>query len=185
MEVSKPNLPSPCSDATDIAAKAASWQPSAATQRRMRLAGLRPTRQRLAVLKALDDNAARFLDAEALHRATRASPVVAPLATVYRILAEMERARVAQSVRVGSRTLYRKVADDEPAQPHLVCCDCGLARPLGEDALMSQLFEGAARLGFRLGLRTALVGVCSACVDQDAAAKQPPNRCVTTTHSGA
>jgi Fur family ferric uptake transcriptional regulator len=134
----------------------------------MSLAGMRPTQQRLAVLKALNDNAARFLDVEALHQATQGGGVAVPLATVYRILVEMEKARIAQSTKQGSRVLYRQVPDDEVAQPHFVCTRCGLAEPLGNDALMSQLFEGAGRHGFRLSPRIALVGLCSACSSKHA-----------------
>lgn len=124
---------------------------------------MRPTQQRLAVLKALNDNAARFLDVEALHHATLGADVAVQLSTVYRILVEMEKARIAQSTKQGARVLYRQVPDDEVAQPHFVCTRCGLAEPLGNDALMSQLFEGAGRHGFHLSPRIALVGLCSGC----------------------
>jgi Fur family transcriptional regulator, ferric uptake regulator len=129
----------------------------------MGLAGLRPTPQRLAVLKALHEHAARFLDVEALHHAALGADIAVPLATVYRTLVELERAGIAQSIKLGTPVLYRRVPDDDVAQPHLVCTACGLAEPLGNDALMSQLSEGAGRHGFQLHPRVALVGLCATC----------------------
>lgn len=143
-------------------------QPAPGAVRRLNLASLRLTPQRRAVLRALDDNFQRFLDVETLHRSTRCWEVPVNLASVYRILVEMEKARIVQVVKLGARLLYRKVPDDEVAQPHFVCTRCGLAEPLGNDALMSQLFEGAGRHGFRLSPRIALVGLCAACSSKHA-----------------
>ncbi|WP_284144039.1 Fur family transcriptional regulator [Ottowia testudinis] len=140
-----------------------SWQPGAGTLQRLHTSGLRLTQARRAVLRALHDNRGRFLDAEAVHRWTKAATWRVNLTSVYRILAELDKARVAQATQIGARTFYSMVPEGEAAQPHFVCRRCGHAQALGSDVLLTQLFEGAARLGFHLDQRLTLFGVCSAC----------------------
>ena len=154
-----------------------SWQPGTATLQRLRTSRLRLTLARRAVLRALHDNRGRFLDAEAVHQWTQAATWHVNLTSVYRILAELDKARVAQATQLGARMFYSMVPEGEAAQPHFVCHRCGHAQALGSDALLTQLFEGAARLGFHLDQRLTLVGVCSACnASAPGSVKQPQKR---------
>jgi len=153
------------------AAPASPWQPDAVVRRRMGLAGLRLTQSRLVVLRALHDNSARFLEVESLQRAIQERGVTVPLPSIYRILVDMEKARLVQSTRQGARVLYRQVFEEVTAQPHFVCAHCGLAQPLGDAALLSKLIRCAEQQGFRMGPRIALTGVCAACKDEPIAHK--------------
>lgn len=74
-----------------------SWQPGTATLQRLRTSRLRLTLARRAVLRALHDNRGRFLDAEAVHQWTQAATWHVNLTSVYRILAELDKAPMARS----------------------------------------------------------------------------------------
>lgn len=132
----------------------------------MGLAGMRLTQSRLAVLKALHENATRFLEVESLQRAIQEGGRSIPLPTAYRILVEMEKARLVQSTRRGARVLYRQVFEEETGQPQFVCTQCGLAQAMGDAALIAKLTRCAAQQGFRMDPSVTLVGLCAACTER-------------------
>ncbi len=74
---------------------------------RLRDAGLRPTRQRLALAKILFGSGDRHVSAETLHREAVAARVPVSLATVYNALNQFTRAGLLREVAIeGDRTYF-------------------------------------------------------------------------------
>ena len=76
------------------------------TLTRLREAGLRPTRQRLALGRLLFDGGDRHVTAEALHEEAQAAGVSVSLATVYNTLHQFTEAHLLREVVVDSARTY-------------------------------------------------------------------------------
>lgn len=73
---------------------------------KLRGAGLRPTRQRMALAKLLFEGGDRHLTAEMLHSDAQASNVRVSLATVYNTLHQFHRAGLLREIVVDSQRTY-------------------------------------------------------------------------------
>ncbi len=73
---------------------------------RLRAAGLRPTRQRLALAKLLFENGDRHITAEQLHSEALGSSIRVSLATVYNTLHQFTEARLLREIVVDSGRSY-------------------------------------------------------------------------------
>ncbi len=81
-------------------------RPYAAALERLRAAGLRPTRQRLALTRLLFAGTDRHVTAEALHKEARANNVRVSLATVYNTLHQFTEAGLLREVVVDALPSY-------------------------------------------------------------------------------
>lgn len=81
-------------------------RPYSQTLTRLREAGLRPTRQRLALGRLLFDGGDRHVTAEALHEEAQAAGVSVSLATVYNTLHQFTEAQLLREVVVDSARTY-------------------------------------------------------------------------------
>jgi Fur family transcriptional regulator, iron response regulator len=81
-------------------------RPFAKAMRQLKAAGLRPTRQRLALAKLLLDTAPRHVTAEELFQEARAAGIPVSLATVYNTLHQFTGAGIMSEVVVGSGQSY-------------------------------------------------------------------------------
>ena len=81
-------------------------RPFSAALARLRAAGLRPTRQRLALTRLLFSNGDRHVTAEGLHREAKADRVQVSLATVYNTLHQFTEAELLREVAVDSTRSY-------------------------------------------------------------------------------
>lgn len=81
-------------------------RPYAQTLTRLREAGLRPTRQRLALGRLLFDGGDRHVTAEALHEEAQKAGVSVSLATVYNTLHQFTDAALLREVVVDSARTY-------------------------------------------------------------------------------
>ncbi|MEE2980366.1 MAG: transcriptional repressor [Pseudomonadota bacterium] len=81
-------------------------RPFSAALARLRAAGLRPTRQRLALTRLLFSNGDRHVTAEGLHREAKADRVQVSLATVYNTLHQFTEAELLREVVVDSTRSY-------------------------------------------------------------------------------
>jgi Fur family ferric uptake transcriptional regulator len=124
--------------------------------------GLRPTRQRLAVLGALaaerDDATAQEIHAALLAREDRVG-----LATVYRTLAALsERGVVDTLMHHPGEVCYRLCSGGH--HHHLVCEECHRVVELNDCDLDSWLASRASRHGFTISAHTVEAsGVCADC----------------------
>jgi len=81
-------------------------RPFTSTVERLRSAGLRPTRQRLALAKALFENGDRHVTAEILHGETQAKGIRVSLATIYNTLHQFTEAGLLREIVVDAQRCY-------------------------------------------------------------------------------
>ena len=81
-------------------------RPFASVLERLKTVGLRPTRQRLALLRLLGEGGDRHLTAEALHEEARGAGIAVSLATVYNTLHQFTAAGLLREVVVEAGRSY-------------------------------------------------------------------------------
>jgi Fur family iron response transcriptional regulator len=81
-------------------------RPFAPSLERLRGAGLRPTRQRLALAKLLFEGKDRHVSAEALHEEAQAAGIRVSLATIYNTLHQFTAAGLMREIVVDSQRSY-------------------------------------------------------------------------------
>lgn len=125
-------------------------------------AGLRPTRQRVAVVLAVE-KAGRPVTAQALH-ARLSRPGRGPgLATIYRTLQALEQAGYARTFPAGEGELAYKLCDPGHHH-HLICEGCGLVVEIPSCEVETWATRAARRRGFTVSSHQADVfGLCDEC----------------------
>ena len=126
-------------------------------------AGMRATRQRAAIVEALE-RSGRPVTAQALHvRLTRGSGEGPGLATIYRTLQALAQAGFARTFPAGEGELAYKLC--EPGHHHhLICEGCGLVVEIPSCEVESWASRAARRRGFTLSSHQADVfGLCEDC----------------------
>lgn len=126
-------------------------------------AGLRRTRQRLAILAILADSR-EFLSAQDLHRLLDSAGMAIGLTTVYRALHDFERAGLLDVVRddAGERYFRQRVAAEH--RHYLICRRCGLSRAVDTEVVELWVDRLTDDTGFaEIEHTLELVGVCADC----------------------
>lgn len=129
----------------------------------LRRVGLRATPPRLKVLHLLRASDQRHWSADQIYRELAAAGDDLGLATVYRVLAQLEQARI---LRRGSFDAGKAIfeLDDGPHHDHLVCVRCGRVEEFVDEAIERRQHAVAQARGFELAEhRLAMFGVCAAC----------------------
>jgi Fur family ferric uptake transcriptional regulator len=123
--------------------------------------GLRMTKQRLAVLEALEGRT-EAVTAQDLHHELRAAGVKAGLATVYRTLSSLAQADVLDTFWRDGEQAFRLCGSKH--HHHLVCTDCGTVEEVSSEAIESWVHRIAKKRGFQVTSHSAEVyGVCASC----------------------
>ena len=125
-------------------------------------AGLRPTRQRAAIVEALE-RSGRPITAQALHARLARARGGPGLATIYRTLQGLAQAGMARTFPAGEGELAYKLC--EPGHHHhLICERCGLVVEIPSCEVEAWATQVARRRGFRLASHQAdLYGLCESC----------------------
>jgi Fur family ferric uptake transcriptional regulator len=132
-----------------------------AQARRLRDFGLKVTEPRMRVLRLLRDSGQRHWTADDLHRALVAEHSDIGLATVYRVLTQLEQAGILQRSRFDTERAVYELASAEH-HDHLVCVSCGRVEEFHDPDIERRQREIAAERGFELVEHTlALYGQCS------------------------
>lgn len=128
------------------------------------LQGLRPTRQRMAVLASVE-RLGVFASAQAVHEDLDRAGEHVGLSTVYRSLHALAERGALDMIRArDGELLYRKCV--EAAHHHLVCRRCGTAVEIPSRAVVGSLHRLARRAGFaEAEVALEVFGVCSACME--------------------
>lgn len=132
------------------------------SEARLRARGLRPTRQRVAVLEELlrEPN---DVTAQALYDRLRRRRKPIGLATVYRTLDALAQAGVTEPLAHFRDTLCYRVCRDGHHH-HLVCTECHSVVELRECELEEPLTRAAAAHGFVVSAHhLEVTGVCAGC----------------------
>ncbi len=103
-------------------------QPPCAALQRLRAAGLRPTRQRLALTRLVFEHGDRHMTAEQLHGEAAATAIPVSLATVYNTLHQFTEAGLLREVVVEPGRLYfdTNTADHH----HFFCASNGMLQDI-------------------------------------------------------
>ena len=126
-------------------------------------AGLKVTSPRVQVLDLFQTAPDKHLSAEAVWTALREDNKQASLATVYRVLTQLEGAGLLHRHSFESNTAVFELADDEH-HDHMVCTKCGLVVEFKDDVIEKRQYEIAQQHGFDVGAHTHIVyGLCSKC----------------------
>lgn len=129
----------------------------------LRRLGLRVTPPRLKVLQLLRTRAQRHWTADQLYRELSSQGEEVGLATVYRVLGQLEQAHILRrsSFEAGKAVFE---LDDGPHHDHLVCVRCGRVDEFLDPAIERRQHQVAQEHGFDLvEHRLAMYGVCAAC----------------------
>ena len=132
------------------------------TAARLREAGERVTRQRLAVADALTA-AGRQLSAQELYRRLNRRDPSIGRATVFRTLEALVVAGVARRLELDGH-VYGYVACRPEHHHHLACDRCGRVEDIDEAYIRPVAERVAANLGFRIDdARVDFYGLCATC----------------------
>lgn len=127
-----------------------------------RMAGLRPTPQRVAIIRALEGKD-RPVTAQTLHQEVRSGPSTPGLATVYRTLRALADAGVAESFAAGEAEQAYKLCDIEHHH-HLICDSCGQVVSIPSCEVEGWASAVGRRRGFAVtGHRADVYGLCARC----------------------
>jgi Fe2+ or Zn2+ uptake regulation protein len=135
---------------------------ASSTAARLREAGERVTRQRLAVADALMA-ASRQLSAQELYRRIHRRDPSIGRATVFRTLEALVFAGVARRLELDGH-VYGYVACRPEHHHHLACDRCGRVEDIDEAYIRPVAERVAANLGFRIDdARVDFYGLCESC----------------------
>ena len=124
-------------------------------------AGLRPTRQRVAVIDALRARP-EAVTAQDLHHELRRSPGAPGLATIYRTLTALTATGDLDTFPREGEQAFRLCGPDH--HHHLVCRSCGSVEEVGAEAVESWVTRVARQRKFKvLGHTVDVFGLCAAC----------------------
>lgn len=129
----------------------------------LRSVGLKATPPRLKILQLLRQGAQRHWSADDIYRQLAAGGEDVGLATVYRVLSQLEQARIVRrSSFDGGKAVFE--IDDGPHHDHLVCVRCGRVDEFVDEGIEQRQRDIAAARGFELAEhRLAMYGLCSRC----------------------
>ncbi len=128
-------------------------------------AGLRSTRQREAIVDALD-RAGRPVTAQSLHARLSRRGRGPGLATVYRTLQALEAAGYVRTFPAGEGEISYKLCDPGHHH-HLICERCGLVVEIPSCEIEGWANGAARRRGFSVSSHQAdIFGLCPACAER-------------------
>lgn len=127
----------------------------------LRSAGLKVTLPRLKILEMLENSPTRHLSAEDIYRQLMDGGEDIGLATVYRVLHQLEQAGIVQRSRFDAdRAVFELASDDH--HDHLVCIICGRVEEFHDAEIERRQFDVAAERGYVLLEHSlALYGRCN------------------------
>ncbi|MDR0274511.1 MAG: ferric iron uptake transcriptional regulator [Burkholderiaceae bacterium] len=125
--------------------------------------GLKATQPRLKVLQAFQKSGRRHMTAEDVFRLLLAERFDIGLATVYRVLAQFEQARILKRNHFEAGKATYELAD-ESHHDHLVCLACGKVEEFFDAAIERRQRAIALERGWTLQTHAmALYGHCAEC----------------------
>lgn len=130
----------------------------------IRNTGLKVTEPRLKILSVFEKSKARHLSAEDIHDTLKAKSVVVGMATIYRALANFEKAGIlSKSTFDDGRAIYE--INEGPHHDHIVCIDCGNVEEFVDEEIEKRQKKIATQKGYSLKSHSlVLYGSCSQCL---------------------
>jgi Fur family ferric uptake transcriptional regulator len=134
------------------------------TRNELKNTGLKATQPRLKILQIFQHGGRRHMTAEDVFRRLLAAHTDVALATVYRVLAQFEQARILKRnhFETGKEASYELA--DETHHDHLVCLACGKVEEFLDAEIERRQRAIAAARGWTLQNHAmALYGLCAKC----------------------
>jgi len=129
----------------------------------LRRIGLKVTPPRLKVLQLLRNGPQRHWSADDIYRHLSDEGDDVGLATVYRVLAQLEQARIVRRSSFDSGKSVFEI-DDGPHHDHMVCVVCGTVQEFVDPDIERRQEAIARSRGFSLAMhQLAMFGRCAAC----------------------
>lgn len=125
--------------------------------------GLKATLPRMRVLEIMRASTQRHLSAEDVYKRLLDERADIGLATVYRVLAQLEQAGIlARSTFDSGRSVFE--IDEGAHHDHLICVSCGRVEEFHDPAIEHRQIAVAQAKGYELHEHSlALYGLCAAC----------------------
>ncbi|HEX6363744.1 MAG TPA: ferric iron uptake transcriptional regulator [Albitalea sp.] len=125
--------------------------------------GLKATLPRMRVLEIIRSSPQRHLSAEDVYRRLIDEKLEIGLATVYRVLAQLEHAGILKRSTFDSGKSVFEL-DEGSHHDHMLCIACGRVDEFRDEAIERRQVAVAAARGFELHEHSlALYGVCARC----------------------
>jgi Fur family transcriptional regulator, ferric uptake regulator len=130
----------------------------------LRAVGLKATLPRMRVLEIIRTSSLRHLSAEDVYRRLIDHGTDVGLATVYRVLSQLEGVGLlTRNMFDGGKAVFE--LNEGPHHDHLICLSCGRVDEFTNDGIEALQREVAAANGYELAdHRLSLYGHCAACV---------------------
>jgi Fur family ferric uptake transcriptional regulator len=110
--------------------------------------GLKTTVPRTRILEFFEKNEVRHASAEDVYKALNAEGTPLPLATIYRVLMDFERAGLLLRQPLNGRTVFER--NDGRHHDHLVCMQCGRFEEFYDSGIENHQETIAAARGFKI-----------------------------------
>jgi len=135
---------------------------------RLRDAGIKATFPRLKILDMFYRHADRHMSAADIHRRLVSDHSNIGLATVYRVITQLEQAGLLRRTQLDTHNMVFELSA-KGHHDHLVCTRCGQIREASDPAMAQRVGKIARRSGFALdSYSLVLYGSCGCADDQPA-----------------
>lgn len=133
------------------------------TEEKLKLAGLKVTEPRKKVLGILATHVPHHLGAETIYGVLQSQDEDIGLATVYRVLSQLEEVGLVVRHRFASDVSVYELASEDH-HDHLVCTRCGSLEEFCNPTIESAIQEAATRSGFTEEMhQLTIYGLCGSC----------------------
>lgn len=130
--------------------------------RQLKRAGLKSTLPRVRILEALEQSECGHMNAEELYRVLRKNNEEIGLATIYRVLTQLETAGILRRQRFGDAQAKFELETGEH-HDHMICIKCGKVVEFHASVIEDEQRKVALENGFTIkGHEMVLYGICDA-----------------------
>ena len=141
----------------------------------LKTAGLKVTQPRMTILSIFRSAETRHLNAEEVHRELVAQESDIGLATVYRVLMQLEEAGVLRRSNFNPSKAVFELSETKH-HDHLICLGCGRTDEFTDPTIEKRQKAVAEALGYTLSdHQLALYGYCAACSAELAKVNDAPS----------
>lgn len=133
------------------------------SEQTLKAVGLKTTLPRVKILNILSRSEQRHLSAESIHESLLQDGIEMGFATVYRVLAQFEKAGLIKRHRFeGGHGVYE--LDEGAHHDHLICIYCGFVEEFLDPVIETRQIEVARHHNFKMAdHQLTIYGTCQSC----------------------
>lgn len=130
--------------------------------RQLKRAGLKTTLSRVKIIETLEQSESGHMSAEDIYRVLRDNDQEIGLATIYRVLTQLETAGILRRQRFGDAQAKFEIETGEH-HDHMICIKCGKVVEFHAKLIEDEQRKVALENGFKIkGHEMVLYGICDA-----------------------